>query len=80
MKMVARREPQGANGMMTNENRPVILAAAIVVASLLVGIFLGGYFIGKGGARFRSDVRTVTAKGLVEKEVRSDQAVWLLYF
>jgi hypothetical protein len=27
---------------------------------------MGGYFIGKGVERFRSDTRTVTVKGLVE--------------
>jgi hypothetical protein len=29
-------------------------------------------------ARFKSDVRTVTVKGLVEKEVRADESVWTL--
>lgn len=66
--------------MISNENRPVILAAAIVGVSLLLGLALGGYLIGKGGARFRSEVRTVIVKGLVEKEVKADQALWILYF
>jgi hypothetical protein len=66
--------------MIANENRTVILAAVIVGVSLLVGIALGGYFAGKGGTRFKSDIRTVTVKGLVEKEVKADQAVWVLRF
>ena len=66
--------------MTANENRTMILAAIIVGVSLIAGITLGGYFIGKGGARFRSDVRTVTVKGLVEKEVKADQAIWILRF
>lgn len=66
--------------MTSNENRSVILAAVIVGVSLIAGITLGGYFIGKGGARFKADIRTVTVKGLVEKEVKADQAVWILRF
>ncbi|MEN6487578.1 MAG: SIMPL domain-containing protein [Smithella sp.] len=66
--------------MVSNENRTVILAAVIVGISLIVGITLGGYFVGKGGARFKSDIRTVTVKGLVEKEVKADQAIWVLRF
>jgi len=66
--------------MTSDGNRTVILAAIIVGACFLVGLAVGGYFIGKGGARFKSDIRTVTVKGLVEKEVKADQAVWVLRF
>ncbi|MGV8058460.1 MAG: SIMPL domain-containing protein [Smithellaceae bacterium] len=66
--------------MTSNGNRIIVLAAAIVGVSLLLGLSLGGYFIGKGSARFRSETRTVTVKGLVEKEVKADQAVWVLRF
>jgi len=66
--------------MISNENRTVILAAIIVGISMFVGITLGGYFVGRGGASFKSDIRTVTVKGLVEKEVKADQAVWVLSF
>jgi hypothetical protein len=74
------RRRGGESKMISNENRTVVLAAIIVGACLLVGLALGGYFIGKGGARFNSDTRTVTVKGLVEKEVKADQAVWVLRF
>ena len=37
-----------------------------------------GIWVGRGTARFKSDVRTVTVKGLVEKEVPADEAVWTL--
>ena len=66
--------------MISNENRTVVLAAIIVGVCLLVGLAAGGYFIGKGSTRFKSDIRTVTVKGLVEKEVKADQAVWMLRF
>jgi hypothetical protein len=66
--------------MSNAENRAVVIAAMIIGSCLLVGLAVGGYFIGKGGARFRSETRTVTVKGLVEKEVKADQAVWMLNF
>ena len=66
--------------MTSDENRTVIVAAIIVGVCLLVGLALAGHFIGKGTARFKSDTRTVTVKGLVEKEVKADQAIWTLRF
>ncbi len=66
--------------MTSAENRTVTLAITIVGICLLLGLTVGGYFIGKGGTRFKSDARTVTVKGLVEKEVKADQAVWMLHF
>ncbi len=53
-----------------------------LVTTLVLSIAIGaaGFFIGKGMARFKSDVRTVTVKGLVERDVASDQAVWTLAF
>ena len=62
--------------MAERENKHRTLAAIIVGLCLLVGLTAAGYFIGRGTARFKSDVRTVTVKGLVEKEVRADEAVW----
>ncbi len=63
-----------------NENGNITVAAIIVGLCLLIGLALGGYFIGTGAARFKSDIRTVTVKGLVEKEVKADQAIWTLRF
>jgi hypothetical protein len=64
--------------MADRENRQTVLAAFIVGLCLLAGLTAAGYFIGRGTARFKSDVRTVTVKGLVEKEVRADESVWTL--
>jgi hypothetical protein len=58
----------------------MIPAAIIIGACLLAGLAAGGYFIGKGGARFKADIRSVSVKGLVEKEVKADQAIWRLDF
>ena len=54
-----------------------VLPAAIVLAAAIAA---GGWLVGQGLARFKSDTRTVTVKGLVEREVKSDQAVWTLNF
>jgi len=62
------------------ESRPLFFSLIILAICLLLGLAVGGYFIGKGAARFKSDTRTVTVKGLVEKEVKADQAVWTLHF
>src|SRR5512139_3407521 len=72
------KKSRGDTGMTSDENRSVVLAAIIVRVSLLMGLALGGYFFGKGATRFKSDTRTVTVKGLVEKEVKADQAIWVL--
>ena len=60
------------------ENRQSVLAAIVLGICLLIGLATAGYFVGKGAARFRSDIRTVSVKGLVEKEVKADQSVWTL--
>lgn len=57
------------------EARGTVVLAAILVA---IGVAAGGWFVGKGAARFKSDARSVTVKGLVEREVAADQAEWTL--
>src|SRR5258706_1454119 len=64
--------------MANNDDGQMKAAATIVGCCLLIGLTAAGYFIGRGTARFRSDTRTVTVKGLVEKEVKADEAVWTL--
>jgi hypothetical protein len=60
------------------DNRQLLFPTIILGACLLIGLITGGYFIGKGVTRFKSDARIVTVKGLVEKEVKADQAIWSL--
>ena len=55
-----------------------VAGAFVAGACVLVGLVAAGFFIGRGVERLRSAVRTVTVKGLVEKEVRADQVVWTL--
>jgi hypothetical protein len=64
--------------MVESENGQTVKAAIIVGCCLIVGLTAAGYFIGRGTARFKSEVRTVTVKGLVEREVNADEAVWTL--
>jgi len=66
--------------MATTERRDLLPAATILALGLVIGLALGGRFIGSGVARFRSEIRTVTVKGLVEKDVKADQATWTLFF
>jgi uncharacterized protein len=64
--------------MASSENRSAVVPAVIVGLCLVVGLAVGGHFVGQGAAPFRSDVRIVTVKGLVEREVKADQAIWTL--
>jgi hypothetical protein len=71
---------KGGIRMTAAVNRTMTVEAIILGAFLLIGLALEGYFIGTGVARFKSETRTVTVKGLVEREVKSDQAIWSLRF
>ena len=55
-----------------------LTGAVVVGLCALVGLAVAGFFIGRGTERLRSAVRTVTVKGLVEKEVKADRAIWTL--
>lgn len=55
--------------------------AAIVFAVLIAaGLALGGHFIGDGFVSARSLERSVEVKGLAEREVPADTAIWPLQF
>ena len=47
---------------------------------LAIGIFLAGGAIKRGMVKFKEMDRTVTAKGLCEKEVKADKVTWPLKF
>lgn len=52
------------------------IAAAVLVA---VGLVVGGWFIGNGFAH-RHALRYVTVKGLAERNVKADIALWQIHF
>jgi uncharacterized protein len=53
------------------------LVTALLVA---LGMALAGFAVGQGLERFRMSDRSVTVKGLAEKSVESDFAIWTLGF
>ena len=58
------------------EGRIGIVPALILAA----GIAFAGMQVAKGIERFRMAERTITVKGLAERDVKSDFAVWTLAF
>jgi hypothetical protein len=52
--------------------------AMLRTATLAVGLVLAGWFVGHGFARGRSADRYVTVKGVSEREVRANLALWPL--
>lgn len=53
------------------------IGEAVVLA---IGLFLAGGAISKGIVKFKEMDRTVTAKGLCEKEMKADKVTWPLKF
>jgi hypothetical protein len=55
-----------------------VAAGTLRAIILAVGVTLGGLLIGLGFARARSADRFVTVKGIAEREVAADVAIWAL--
>ncbi|MDD2603665.1 MAG: SIMPL domain-containing protein [Desulfobacteraceae bacterium] len=51
-----------------------------VLALVAVGIALGGWFVGQGFVQGRTADRFVTVKGLAERDVEADIALWPIQF
>ena len=62
---------------MADNTRSIGFIAALVIAA---GLAAGGWGVGQGLERFRAADRSVTVKGLAEKDVEADYAVWPLGF
>ncbi|MCA0377519.1 MAG: SIMPL domain-containing protein [Gemmatimonadetes bacterium] len=58
--------------------RPSGLAGLLPAALLALGLAAAGWLAGDGFARFRTADRTVSVKGVSEREARADLAVWPL--
>ena len=63
-------------GWMQDRNRVLLSATAIGA----IGIMLGGWFAGSGLVRMKEAERSVTVRGLSERNVRADQASWTLAY
>lgn len=57
---------------------PTLDRAIIPAAIVALGLALGGLAVGNGFARARGADRYVTVKGVAEREVRADLAIWPL--
>lgn len=60
---------------MTESIAPRSLAAALILA---LGVAGGGWLAGAGFARMRTADRTVSVKGVSEREAKADLAIWPL--
>lgn len=56
------------------------MTTGALALALFLGLVIGGYSIGKGLSKFRMADRYVTVKGLAEKDVKADLAVWSIRF
>lgn len=54
-----------------------VLGCALILS---LGPMIGGYFLGRSIERFKLNDRVVVVKGLSEREVRSDLAIWELSY
>jgi len=59
---------------MTHDSRPFWLPSLL----LALGIILGGWLAGRGIAQVRAADRYVTVKGVSERPIRADLAIWPL--
>jgi uncharacterized protein len=56
------------------------IQALIIGVLAAAGLAVAGVLVGSGMKAFKADVRSVTVKGLVERELKADEAVWTLSF
>ena len=63
---------------MSLNTNPFFTVAAVAV--LAFGIALSGYFVGHALLNMQRADRYVTVKGLVERDVRADTAVWIIAY
>lgn len=60
------------------ENKNLVTLAS--AGTLAVGIILGGYLLGDGLLRARQADRSVTVRGLAERDVTADLATWTISY
>lgn len=65
---------------MTEANRSTVVASALLAMGLVVGLILGGWLLGSQIKDVRLADRYVTVRGLAERTVNADLAIWPLSF
>ncbi|HWK41693.1 MAG TPA: SIMPL domain-containing protein [Croceibacterium sp.] len=60
--------------------RPIGQTALATSAILAVGLIIGGYLLGDGLTRAREADRSVTVRGLAERDVTADLATWTISY
>jgi hypothetical protein len=63
--------------MRWQDQRTIIIAASIILA---LGVVIGGYLLGDGMRRARMADRSVTVRGLAERNVTADLATWTIAY
>jgi hypothetical protein len=57
-----------------------VVPALVLGVALALGVAAGGYFVGRGLFAARASERVVTVKGLAEREVPANLAMWPIVF
>lgn len=66
--------------METERDANLLVPAAVLGGCLLLGLVLGGWVLGAQIKDIKLADRYVTVKGLVERTVKSDMAIWPVSF
>lgn len=72
--------PPSARGATAFLREPVTLRWLASAGLLAVGVVIGGYLLGNGLVRAREADRSVTVRGLAERNVTADLAIWTLSY
>ena len=77
MREDAQDEPVSATPFWRRPSTQTALAASGILA---LGLMVGGYLLGDGLTRARAADRSVTVRGLAEKDVMADLATWTISY
>jgi hypothetical protein len=70
----------GLREELVMQNRHINIGLVIAAALIAAGIATGGWFTGNALVKGRSADRVVTVKGVAEKQVQADLALWPIQF
>lgn len=70
-------QPAAATAFWRQPQGQIVLAASAIVA---IGLIAGGYLLGDGLTRAKAADRSVTVRGLAERDVTADLATWTIAY